>query len=100
MVALKLRQLALAAAVANVASLPLHAREGNEPGLPHDDATTSSCSWWADYDGSQTCKELLDWNWIELEDFRRWVSFHILGVILVATDANKRLKEPLHRPRL
>ncbi|KAJ4201450.1 hypothetical protein NW759_015637 [Fusarium solani] len=72
MVALKLRQLALAAAVANVASLPLHAREGNEPGLPHDDATTSYCSWWADYDGSQTCKELLDWNWIELEDFRRW----------------------------
>ncbi|KAL0935699.1 LysM domain-containing protein [Colletotrichum truncatum] len=58
--------------LASAAALRLHARAGDEPGLPHDPNTTSYCSWWIDYDGSQTCQEVLEWNWIEISDFRRW----------------------------
>ncbi|TID07466.1 LysM domain-containing protein [Colletotrichum higginsianum] len=73
-----LKQLAAAAVVAqflglaSAAALPLQARDGAEPGLPHASDTTSYCSWWADYDGSQTCQEVLDFNWIDLKSFRRW----------------------------
>ncbi|KAM0335264.1 hypothetical protein ACHAQA_000308 [Verticillium albo-atrum] len=59
--------------LAAAAALPLlDARDGAEPGLPHASDTTSYCSWWADYDGSQTCSEVLEWNWIDLKTFRRW----------------------------
>ncbi|KAF9876154.1 hypothetical protein CkaCkLH20_06600 [Colletotrichum karsti] len=73
-----IRQLAAAAIVAqffgltSAAALPLHARDGAEPNLPHASDTTSYCSWWADYDGSQTCQEVLDFNWIDMKAFRRW----------------------------
>lgn len=74
-----LKQLAAAAIVAqflglaSAAVLPLQARDGEEPGLPHASDTTPYCSWWADYDGSQTCEEVIDFNWIDLKSFYRWV---------------------------
>lgn len=71
---LLLRQLALALAFASTIASPLRARGDSKPGLPYDDATTPHCSWWIDYDGSQTCEEVVEWNWLELSDFRRWVS--------------------------
>ncbi|KAH7091201.1 LysM domain-containing protein [Paraphoma chrysanthemicola] len=42
------------------------------PNLPYDVNTSKNCSWWVDYDGSQTCAQMLDENWIDLESFRRW----------------------------
>jgi hypothetical protein len=68
------RQLALALAVASAIASPLSARDDIKPGLPYDDATTPHCSWWMDYHGSQTCEEVVKWHWIELSNFRRWVS--------------------------
>ena len=51
----------------------IQSRSGKTPSLAFDPATTSYCSWWIDYDGSMTCQEVLDDNWIELDAFRRWV---------------------------
>lgn len=44
-----------------------------KPNLPYDPNTTSYCTWWIDYNGSDACKDILASNWIELVDFRRWV---------------------------
>ena len=63
-----LKQLAAATIVAqflglaSAAALPLQARDDAEPGLPHAFDTTPYCTWWTDYDGSQTCQEVLDFN--------------------------------------
>ncbi|CAN9295869.1 unnamed protein product [Alternaria alternata] len=51
----------------------IQSRSGKTPSLASDPATTSYCSWWIDYDGSMTCQEVLDDNWIELDAFRRWL---------------------------
>lgn len=66
--------LALAAGLTSVAAAPLRTREGDEPAFPFDENTLSHCSWWIDYDGSQTCEEVVEWNWIDLKSFYRWVS--------------------------
>lgn len=44
------------------------------PQLPHDPNTSPHCTWWLDYDGTETCEEILDWNMITMAQFVRWVS--------------------------
>lgn len=39
---------------------------------PHDD-TVSTCTWFVDYDGSETCADIVKDNFITLEDLMKWV---------------------------
>ncbi|KAG9191335.1 hypothetical protein G6011_09423 [Alternaria panax] len=57
-------------------SLSSHAftieRRDGTPGLPYDENTTKECTWWIDYDGSLSCAPMLEDNFTNLQDFRRW----------------------------
>lgn len=52
----------------------LDRRAGSTPGLPHDDKTTESCTWWFDYNEVMACNDVLQGNQITIEQFKRWVS--------------------------
>jgi hypothetical protein len=41
--------------------------------LLYADDTTKYCSWWLDYESVSSCADLLEANFINLEEFRRWV---------------------------
>ncbi|KAM5465123.1 hypothetical protein MferCBS49748_005063 [Microsporum ferrugineum] len=47
-------------------------RRGVSPTNPHDDATTSYCTWWFDYNENTSCDQMLQKNSITLEQFKRW----------------------------
>ncbi|TDZ23422.1 LysM domain-containing protein [Colletotrichum orbiculare MAFF 240422] len=40
--------------------------------FPYDDNTTSYCTWWLNYEGVESCNDILDANWITIDEFRRW----------------------------
>jgi len=44
------------------------------PRFPYDPDTSPYCSWWLNYEGNQSCDDILDSSWITIEEFRRWVS--------------------------
>lgn len=56
------------------------------PRFPYDDNTSSYCTWWLNYEGNESCDDILDTNWITIEEFRRWVGinphFHLLETTL------------------
>ncbi|KAL9941389.1 hypothetical protein D7B24_004411 [Verticillium nonalfalfae] len=64
--------LALVAGLSSVAAVSVRSRDGDKPGLPYDENTTSYCSWWLDNNGSTSCQDILDKNWIDLATFYRW----------------------------
>ncbi|KAH6625097.1 LysM domain-containing protein [Boeremia exigua] len=47
-------------------------RDGPSPALPFADDTTKYCSWWLDYESVGSCVDMLEANYINLEEFRRW----------------------------
>ena len=58
------------AAVSAARILP---RDGPSPALPYADDTTKYCSWWLDYESVGSCADIFEVNYINLEEFRRWV---------------------------
>ncbi|CAN9317990.1 unnamed protein product [Alternaria alternata] len=75
----------------------IQSRSGKTPSLASDPATTSYCSWWIDYDGSMTCQEVLDDNWIELDAFRRWnpsIGADCTGLVSGNSFCVEAVKEP------
>ncbi|CAG5157188.1 uncharacterized protein ALTATR162_LOCUS4980 [Alternaria atra] len=75
----------------------IQSRSGKTPSLAFDPATTSYCSWWIDYDGSMTCQEVLDDNWIELDAFRRWnpsIGADCTGLVSGNSFCVEAVKEP------
>lgn len=48
-------------------------RDGRFPALPYADDTTKYCVWWLDYESVGSCVDMLEANYINLEEFRRWV---------------------------
>jgi len=54
-------------------ALTVHRRDST-PKFPYAANTSKDCTWWVDYDGSKACEQLLEAEWTNLEDFRRWVS--------------------------
>lgn len=71
-------------------------RRDATPALPYDPNTTQYCTWWIDYDGFTECEVMLEENWTNLVDFRRWVSpflFQISSKLLIPsrTPASARI---------
>lgn len=52
-------------------------RQDPNPDFPYDDNTSKNCTWWADYEGTQDCAQMLVDNWATLADFRWWVKQHL-----------------------
>jgi hypothetical protein len=48
-------------------------RDGPSAALPYADDTSKYCSWWLDYESVGSCADMLEANYIVLEEFRRWV---------------------------
>ncbi|KAL2753126.1 carbohydrate-binding module family 50 protein [Sodiomyces alcalophilus JCM 7366] len=42
------------------------------PRFPYDPNTSPHCTWWVNYEGTQSCEDILDTSWITMEEFRRW----------------------------
>lgn len=49
-------------------------RDGPIPALPYADDTSKYCSWWLDYTSAGSCPDMLEANFIGLDEFRRWVN--------------------------
>lgn len=47
--------------------------DGDSPSNPVHPGTTEYCTWWIDYDEAIPCSQILDEEWVDLEDFVRWV---------------------------
>ncbi|ODA80984.1 hypothetical protein RJ55_03944 [Drechmeria coniospora] len=60
------------ASIARPAPGTLQSRAGDKPGLPHDQRTTPHCSFWLDYNGSQTCAAICDVYGCSVDAFLRW----------------------------
>lgn len=60
---------------AAVAQPRLNQRDGGTPSLPHDDKTTSFCTWWIDYTEAKSCRDILEDQQISITQFKRWVSY-------------------------
>lgn len=69
------------AAVSATRILP---RDGPSAGLPYADDTTKYCSWWLDYESVGSCADMLEANFINLEEFRRWARLRNLSVLATA----------------
>jgi hypothetical protein len=52
-------------------------RDGPSPVLPYADDTSKYCSWWLDYASAGSCPDMLEANFIGLEEFRRWVNIRL-----------------------
>jgi hypothetical protein len=52
-------------------------RDGPSPALPYADDTSKYCSWWLDYTSVGSCADMLEANYIILEEFRRWVRIRL-----------------------
>jgi hypothetical protein len=68
--------LALAASPLMLSHALSIARRDSKPNLPYDPNTSKYCSWWVDWDGSKACAQMLEDEWTNDADFRRWVSHH------------------------
>ncbi|KAL4879468.1 hypothetical protein BJY04DRAFT_220064 [Aspergillus karnatakaensis] len=59
-------------AAPSVASPIIQLLNSPTPNLPYDPNTSEYCSWWWDNDGTASCPEVLDQNFISIDDFIRW----------------------------
>lgn len=44
-----------------------------EPGMPVLPGTSSQCVYWHDNNGFLTCNQVVELNWITVDQFRQWV---------------------------
>ncbi|KAG8670658.1 hypothetical protein FPOAC2_07491 [Fusarium poae] len=49
-----------------------HTRRDSFPKFPHDERTTTDCTWWFDMNEPISCNQLLEDNVITIDQFRRW----------------------------
>jgi hypothetical protein len=52
------------------------AAAGSEPSMTVLPGTAANCAWWYDHNGFLSCTQVLQQNWISLDEFRQWVCLY------------------------